>query len=79
VDVFGTLKEILIGKFQVPAELITPETTRDEADLDSLLMVELSLVLEREIGVVVSHHDLHDTDTVGEMVDLIAKHASSPA
>lgn len=77
MDTFGTLKEILAPEFQVPAELITTDT-REDADLDSLLAVELSLVLERETGVVVSHHNMHDTNTVGEMADLIAKRASSP-
>ncbi|AZP17338.1 acyl carrier protein [Streptomyces aquilus] len=68
---FESLKEILVNKLKVTPEQITLDATFEDIELDSLAVVELSLVLETELGVSVSDDELLDTHTVGEMVELI--------
>ncbi|MEH0424322.1 acyl carrier protein [Streptomyces sp. B21-083] len=68
---FEKLKEILVNKLKVTPEQITLEATREDIELDSLAVVELSLVLENELGVSVSDDELLEAETVGDMVALI--------
>ncbi|MFJ9058741.1 MULTISPECIES: acyl carrier protein [unclassified Streptomyces] len=68
---FEKLKEILVNKLKVTPEQITLEATREDIELDSLAIVELSLVLENELGVSVSDDELLEAETVGDMVALI--------
>ncbi|WP_105970688.1 acyl carrier protein [Streptomyces geranii] len=68
---FEKLKEILVNKLKVTPEQITLEATLEDIELDSLAVVELSLVLETELGVSVSDDELLEAETVGDMVKLI--------
>ncbi|MEV7672957.1 acyl carrier protein [Streptomyces sp. NPDC000963] len=68
---FEQLKEILVNKLKVSPEQITLDATREDIELDSLAVVELSLVLETELGVSVSDDELLEAETVGDMLALI--------
>ncbi|MEU2425321.1 acyl carrier protein [Streptomyces rubradiris] len=68
---FEKLKEILVNKLKVTPEQITLDATMEDIELDSLAVVELSLVLETELGVSVSDDELLEAETVGDMVALI--------
>lgn len=68
---FETLKEILVGKLKVDPELITPDATREEVELDSLAVVELSLLIEKELGVNVSDDELMEAASISAMVELV--------
>ncbi|MFD4538793.1 acyl carrier protein [Streptomyces bauhiniae] len=68
---FEQLKEILVNKLKVTPEQITLDATREDIELDSLAVVELSLVLETELGVSISDDELLEAETVGDMVALI--------
>ncbi|WP_053847516.1 acyl carrier protein [Streptomyces sp. NRRL B-24085] len=68
---FETLKDILVGKLKVDPDRITPEATREDVELDSLAVVELSLLLEKELGVNVSDDELMETTSIGDMVRLV--------
>ncbi|MFI6347303.1 acyl carrier protein [Streptomyces sp. NPDC050560] len=70
-NVFSSLKDILVSKLKVEPELVTPDATRDDVELDSLAVVELAMVLEKEFGVVVSDDELLETENIGSMVTLI--------
>ncbi|MFE9633178.1 acyl carrier protein [Streptomyces sp. NPDC006463] len=74
---FETLKEILVSKLKVESEQVTPEATREEVELDSLAVVELSLILEKELGVAVSDDELLDVDTIGDMALLVEQRMST--
>jgi acyl carrier protein len=65
------LKEILSNKLKVSPESITPEATKDDIELDSLAVVELSLLLKSELDIDVSDDDLLEADTVADMVELM--------
>lgn len=73
---FETLKEILVNKLKVTPEQVTPEATPQDIELDSLAIVELSLVLETELGVTISDDELLELGTVGEMVALIEERSA---
>ncbi|WP_327256249.1 acyl carrier protein [Streptomyces sp. NBC_01244] len=76
-NTFETLKEILVSKLKVDAGQVTPEATREEVELDSLAVVELSLLLEKELGVKVSDDELLDLDTIGDMALLVEQRMST--
>ncbi|MEU3555600.1 acyl carrier protein [Streptomyces fragilis] len=68
---FEQFKSLLVDKLKVSPELITPEATREDIELDSLAVVELSLMIESEFQASVSDDELLETQTVGEMVALM--------
>lgn len=65
------LKEILSNKLKVSPESITPEATREDIELDSLAVVELSLLLKSELDLDISDDDLLEAETVADMVRLM--------
>jgi acyl carrier protein len=70
--VFEQLKEILVGKFELQAQTVTPAATLSGLELDSLDVVELALVIEKELGVRVSDDELAETDELDAIVRLVA-------
>ncbi|MGW8374810.1 acyl carrier protein [Streptomyces sp. ODS28] len=48
---FEAIARHLIDDFDVPAELVRPETTFAELELDSLSLAELVVIAEEETGV----------------------------
>ncbi|MDH6110600.1 acyl carrier protein [Kitasatospora sp. MAP12-15] len=73
---FETLKEILVNKLKVTPEQVTPESTKEDIELDSLAVVELSLVLETELGITISDDELLDAETIGDMARLIEERSA---
>ncbi|MDT0541990.1 MULTISPECIES: phosphopantetheine-binding protein [Streptomyces] len=73
---FDTLKEILVHKLKVAPEQVVPEATRDDVELDSLAVVELSLVLDKEFGIVVSDDELLEMPTIGDMARLLEERSA---
>jgi acyl carrier protein len=71
--VFETLKEIMVDVLCIPPERITPDATREELGLDSLSLVELSMVLEKSHGLVISDDELQEADSVSDIVALMGK------
>ncbi|GAA0445895.1 MULTISPECIES: acyl carrier protein [Streptomyces] len=74
---FEQLKEILVGKLQVPADLITMAATPEAIELDSLAVVELSLVLDKELGIKISDDTLAEAGTVGDIVRLMEEQGAA--
>ncbi|MEU3464279.1 phosphopantetheine-binding protein [Streptomyces sp. NPDC006733] len=52
-------------------ELVRPEATFAELDVDSLTMVEISMRLERDLGIEVADNELRGDMTLDETVRLI--------
>lgn len=57
----------------IPAEAITPESTFEELDIDSLGAMSLVADLEIELGVEVPNEELLKVKTVGAAVDSLAR------
>ncbi|MDN0197942.1 acyl carrier protein [Streptomyces sp. S.PNR 29] len=70
---FETLKEILVSKLKVSPDLITEDATREEAELDSLAVVELSMLLEKDYGIKISDDELMEAENVGEMARMMTE------
>jgi acyl carrier protein len=70
------LREILANKLKVSPEAITPEATREDIELDSLAVVELSLLLKSELDLDVSDDDLLEAETVADMVRLMEERSA---
>lgn len=68
---FEVLKDMLVNKLKVSPDTVTAESTPEEIDLDSLAIVELSLVLEKELGILVSEDELTEAETVGDIARLM--------
>lgn len=70
-DLFETFKAILADEFGVPADDIAPEVTFEALGLDSLDVVELTLVVEEQTGVKLEDEELEDIRTVQGAVDKV--------
>ncbi|MYR03356.1 MULTISPECIES: phosphopantetheine-binding protein [unclassified Streptomyces] len=64
--------DILTGKFEVPSEEVTPGTVLEDVEVDSLALLELSLILEKRLGISIDEGTLRSTQTVEEAADVIA-------
>ncbi len=72
-DVYTTITEILTEEFGVPADDISPDATFEKLGLDSLDVVELTLVLEEKTGVKLEDEELEDVRTLQDAVNKIAE------
>jgi len=70
------LKDILSTKLKGSPESITPEATREDIELDSLAVVELSLLLKSELDLDISDDDLLEAETVADMVRLMEERSA---
>nr|WP_202555827.1 phosphopantetheine-binding protein [Streptomyces sp. SID4950] len=68
---------MLVSKLKVAPEQVTPEATREDVELDSLAVVELSLLLEKELGLQISDDELLEAATMGDMADLMVERSAS--
>ena len=74
---YDELKSILVNDIGLTEDHVRPEATLGEAGMDSLAMVELSLVLDKRHSVVLSDDELIETATVSDIADLVAQRVSS--
>lgn len=68
---FEQVRDIIARKFQVDPEDITPKSTLKDLELDSLDVVDLSLVVEKELGVAVSDEEMLQAETVEAVVAMV--------
>ncbi|GAU68950.1 putative acyl carrier protein [Streptomyces sp. NBRC 110611] len=73
---FEQLKEILVTRLRVAEEQVTPEATWEDIELDSLAMVELSLMLEENCGLQIGDDELLETPTISDMVRLMEERST---
>jgi acyl carrier protein len=72
--VHGDLETILLDDLKLPADrLASPQITLDDAGVDSLTVVELSVLLGERFGIQVSETDIHAAATLGQLDDLIQR------
>lgn len=66
-----SVSALISEKFGLPEEELLSGATFDELDIDSLILVELSLILRKEMGVVLQEGDLKSSFTLDEAVAVI--------
>ena len=69
--VYDKVKELLVEKFGVSEEDVSPEATFADLDLDSLDLVEFALAAEEEMGVRISDEEAERLDTLDDTVKLL--------
>ncbi|MEU8924531.1 acyl carrier protein [Kitasatospora sp. NPDC048545] len=74
---YDILINVLVDRFQVEPELVSPGATPTALGLDSLFVVELSLVLEQEPGLVIDHDELADAATLADIARLMQDRADA--
>ncbi len=70
-DLEQRLATILTNRFGVPAEDIEPDVTFDDLSVDSLIIVELALIVRKEFGIQVKDTELTSDLTVRQAVELL--------
>lgn len=68
---FEQVREILSRKFQIDRDDIALESTLKDLELDSLDVVDLTLAVEKELGVSVSDDEMLQAETVAAVVTLV--------
>lgn len=68
---YELLKAIMIDNLLLDADGVHPDATREDAGLDSLAVVELSMVLSQHHGIQISDDELLELDTVAEIAALM--------
>lgn len=71
-ELYRDVVAILTRTFEVDEARLSPEVTFEALDLDSLDLVELTLVVEDELGVRLEDEELEHIRTVGDAVAAIA-------
>lgn len=68
---YEQLVGILARLHDAPADRLSPEATFAELGVDSLTMVEVSIRVERELGVVVGDDELLPDLSLGDLAGLV--------
>ncbi|MFF4040827.1 phosphopantetheine-binding protein [Streptomyces sp. NPDC001816] len=75
--------EILTGKFDIPAEDVSRTTVFDDLAVDSLALLEMSLLLEKRLGVSIAEGVLTSQQSIDEAAHAVealgAPAAAGPA
>jgi acyl carrier protein len=68
---YELLKSIMIEDLQLDADAVSPDASREDAGLDSLAMVDLSVALSRRLGIDISDDQLFELKTVADIARLM--------
>ena len=69
-----TVKDIVVGIVHCDDDALTPQTTWEELDADSLDLVQMLVALEDTFGIEISDEDADTLTNFGEMVEYIKRH-----
>jgi len=69
--VYEELKTLLVDDLRLDENALRPEAGREEAGLDSLAVVELSMLLSDRYQVQISDEDLLEAATVADIARLL--------
>jgi acyl carrier protein len=68
---YDTLKRIIIEDLKIPSDLVSPGASLEYVEFDSLTLVELTVILERDLGVDIQDQELRDLATLSDMGRLV--------
>ena len=71
-DVTARLHSVLCAKLGVTADELGGDVTLEALDVDSLAVIEISVGIHKEFGVLVEETELDTELTVGQLVELVA-------
>ncbi|MGI5337576.1 acyl carrier protein [Streptomyces sp. CA-181903] len=64
---YEAVRSLLTDAFRIPEDVIRPEATLEQLELDSLALVELSLIIHERFGVNLGGERVPADTTVAEM------------
>jgi acyl carrier protein len=70
---YEVLKTIMVEDLLLDADEVRPDASREDAGLDSLAVVELSMALNRRFGIQITDEELLELDTVADIVRLMGQ------
>ena len=65
------IKEVLIEQLGVEGEIKLNSKLREDLNIDSLLAVQLSVLLENEYDIEITEEELESLTTIKDVVDLL--------
>jgi acyl carrier protein len=68
-----TLREILVTDLQLNPQALHPESRLEDAGLDSLALVDLSVQLQERLNVEIGEDELSSVTTVGALDRMVAQ------
>lgn len=74
---YELLKTIMIEDLRLNAADVSPGASREDAGLDSLAVVELSMVLSRRLGIDIPDDELLERKTVADVAQLIEQRTAT--
>jgi acyl carrier protein len=69
--------DLLVDKFQIPADAVEVDATFGSLAVDSLVLVELAVILESRLGVVVADGELTTGQTIADAAELVRTKAAA--
>lgn len=76
---YEQLKTIMVEDLLLDADDVRPDASREDAGLDSLAVVELSMVLSQRHGIEITDDELLELGTVAEIVALMEQRSRTAA
>ncbi|MFD0396736.1 acyl carrier protein [Kitasatospora sp. NPDC059811] len=70
-DVCDTAQTLLVERFGVSADAISPDATFEEMDVDSLALAEFAFVLQDEFGILISQEDADRQSTLIDVARIV--------
>lgn len=72
---YELLKTIMIEDLQLDADAVSPDASREDAGLDSLAMVDLSVAISRRLGINITDDQIFELKTVADIAQLMEQRA----
>jgi acyl carrier protein len=69
--VFPRLAQLIATNFGIPEKQITPDTTFEDLEFDSLALVELAVTVKGQFGVEIEEDAVTVEDTLSRVAELI--------
>jgi acyl carrier protein len=69
--IYPQLASLIASSFGIPEDQITPDTTFEDLEFDSLALVELAVVVQHEFGLKIEDDALDAGDTLARAAELI--------
>lgn len=76
MDIFEKVRSLISEQLDIDEDKITPETTFEDIDADSLDVVELVMALEEEFDLEIADEAVENIKTVADVVSYIEENIS---
>jgi acyl carrier protein len=76
LDIFEKVRSLISEQLDIDEDKITPETTFEDIDADSLDVVELVMALEEEFDLEIADEAVENIKTVADVVNYIEENIS---